>query len=279
MGCWQRFGMESAWLAIVYSMVIAGLIVATFIDFEHFIIPDEITIGGIVAGLLCSALLPSLHNEGTILGAALKSLLGVGVGAGIVYAIVRLGKLMFGRQRIELPANTRIVFSETAVHLPEQVIPYDELFYRQSDVIVIQARTLELIDRGYSNVKVLLSPSRLKIGDEDFNPETIHHMEAVSTEIVLPREAMGFGDVKFMASIGAFLGWQSTIFSLMFSSMIGAIIGVTLIVAGKRQWSSRLPYGPYIALASLLWIFLPQRLQDEWYRQLTILLDVFRTMF
>ena len=66
---------------------------------------------------------------------------------------------------------------------------------------------------------------------------------------------MGFGDVKFMAAIGAFLGWQATIFSLMVSSMIGAAVGVALIVLGKQQWSSRLPYGPYIALAALIWMF------------------------
>ncbi|HMP84950.1 MAG TPA: A24 family peptidase, partial [Verrucomicrobiota bacterium] len=68
-------------------------------------------------------------------------------------------------------------------------------------------------------------------------------------------EAMGFGDVKFMAAIGAFLGWQATLFSLMVSSILGAVVGVTLIVAGKREWSSRLPYGPYIALAAVIWMF------------------------
>src|SRR5262249_44257373 len=47
LGCWLKFGHTSAWLALIYSLFLAGLIVATFIDFEHFIIPDQITIGGL----------------------------------------------------------------------------------------------------------------------------------------------------------------------------------------------------------------------------------------
>ena len=85
-------------------------------------------------------------------------------------------------------------------------------------------------------------------------------MEAVSAEIVLPREAMGLGDVKFMGAIGAFLGWQGVMFSLMLSSMIGAVVGVTLIAMRRREWSSRMPYGPYIALAAAIWIFGGKRL-------------------
>jgi leader peptidase (prepilin peptidase)/N-methyltransferase len=162
-----------------------------------------------------------------------------------------------------LPADTKIVFSETAVHLPDKDIPYEELFYRQSDVITMHARTLELVDRGYWDVLVRLSPKRLYIGDEELEPEKVPHMEAVSTEIVLPREAMGFGDVKFMAAIGAFLGWQATIFSLMVSSMIGSLVGITLIVIGRREWSSRLPYGPYIAMAAAIWVFLPFELRED----------------
>src|SRR5208282_3071959 len=89
----------------------------------------------------------------------------------------------------------------------------------------------------------------------EYDPEGIHHFEIVSSEIVLPREAMGLGDVKFMGAIGAFVGWQGVVFSLMISSMIGAVIGMALIVMRRREWSSRMPYGPYIALAAAIWIF------------------------
>jgi leader peptidase (prepilin peptidase)/N-methyltransferase len=73
------------------------------------------------------------------------------------------------------------------------------------------------------------------------------------------------GDVKFMAAIGAFLGWQAVIFSLMVSSMIGSVVGVALIALRKREWSSRLPYGPYIALAAAIWVFGGNRLVQWWF--------------
>jgi leader peptidase (prepilin peptidase)/N-methyltransferase len=184
-----------------------------------------------------------------------QSLLGIAVGAGLIYFILRMGKLLFGRQRLALPADTKVVFTETSLHLPDREITYEELFYRKSDVIAVHAHTVELADRCYKDVLVRLSPESLQIGDDKMNPEDVPHLEAVSAEIVLPREAMGFGDVKFMAAIGAFLGWQAVIFSLMLSSIIGALAGIALIVAGRREWSSRLPYGPYIALAAVIWIF------------------------
>jgi leader peptidase (prepilin peptidase)/N-methyltransferase len=255
LSCWLAFGHRSAALALIYCFFLAGLLAATFIDFEHFIIPDEITIGGMVVGFICSFFLPSLHDVSSVSESLKHSLLGMGVGAGLIYSILRLGKLVFGRQKVALPAETRIVFTETAVQLPDRAIPYEEVFYRQSDTILLRARTVELVDRCYKDVIVRLSPALLQIADEKFSPETVPHLEAVSSEIVLPREAMGFGDVKFMAGIGAFLGWKAVIFSLMVSSLIGAAVGVILIVARKREWSSRMPYGPYIALAAVIWVF------------------------
>ena len=263
--CWLVFGHESAWLALVYALFMAGLIAATFIDFEHFIIPDEITIGGAVAGFACSFFLPALHGQMAVSGGLQQSLLGIAVGAGIVYLILRLGKALFGRQKIELPAGTRVIFTETAVYLPDKEIPYDDLFYRKSDAIALQAQSLEMVDRCYRDVPVRLSPAALRIGEEEWNPEDVPHLEAVTGEIVFPREAMGLGDVKFMAGIGAFLGWKAVIFSLMASSLIGSLVGVTLILLRRREWSSRLPYGPYIALAAAIWLFGGKRLVEWWF--------------
>lgn len=265
LACWLGFGRQSALLALIYGAFLAGLIVATFIDFEHFIIPDEITLGGAVVGFSCSFLVPSLHGQVSPAGAIKQSLLGIVVGAALIYAILRMGKLLFGRHRLALPAHAKIVFTETSVHLPDHEVPYEELFYRPSDVVALHATQLELVDRCYKDVLVRLSPDMLRIGDEQLDPMTVPHMEAVSAEIILPREAMGLGDVKFMAAIGAFLGWKAVIFSLMISSMIGSVVGVTLILLRRHAWSSRLPYGPYIALAAALWIFGGRDLVAAWF--------------
>ncbi len=265
LACWLTFGHQSAGLALVYCLFLAGLIVATFVDFEHFIIPDEITVGGAVAGVVCSVLVPALHGQSTLPGAVQQSMLGLIIGAVVIYCILRLGKLLFGRQKIAFEADTKVVFTETALYLPDGPIPYEDIFYRSSDSVVVHARTVELVDRCYKDVMVRLRPERLEIGEETFNPDDVPHMETVSGEIVLPREAMGLGDVKFMAAIGAFLGWQAVLFSLMVSSMIGSLVGVTFIILGKQAWSSRLPYGPYIAAAAAIWVFGGSRLVHWWF--------------
>jgi len=84
LACWLRFGQASTPVALVHAFFIAGLIVATFIDFEHFIIPDEITLGGIVVGFLCSALWPQLQGAESMATGIWQSVLGIGVGWCIV---------------------------------------------------------------------------------------------------------------------------------------------------------------------------------------------------
>jgi leader peptidase (prepilin peptidase) / N-methyltransferase len=272
LGCWLVFGQQSVWLTLVYALFLAGLIVATFIDFEHFIIPDEITIGGIVVGCLCSFLVPGLQSATSLAGALKQSLIGMAIGAGLIYAILRAGKLIFGREKLTLAGETRVVFGETALHLPNRQIPYGDLFYRDSDTVKFRAARLELIDRGYKDVYVRLSRTRLEIGEEQMDPEKVPHLEAITSEIVLPREAMGLGDVKFMAAIGAFLGWQAVIFSLVVSSLIGSLVGLTLVVLRRRALSSRLPYGPYIAIAAALWVFAGPELVRGYQHLLTSIL-------
>jgi len=264
LSCWLKFGspdhpFQTMPIAFVYGVFLAGLIVATFIDFEHFIIPDEITLGGIVVGIVVCFLLPQLQDATSHGMGIWRSFLGAVIGAGIVYAILRLGKLLFGRHKLKLPAETKIIFTETHLHFSGKQIPYEELFYRKSDVIVLHARTVELIDRGYENAPVRLSPSSLEIGGEKMNPDDVPCMECVSAEIVLPREAMGLGDVKFMGAIGAFIGWQGAFFSLAVSALIGSVVGCALILTRKSEWSSRMPYGPYIALAAAIWIFVGKK--------------------
>ena len=77
---------------------------------------------------------------------------------------------------------------------------------------------------------------------------------AVIGKLVLKKDAMGFGDVKLMGALGAFLGWQSIIFIVFVSSLLGTIVGVSCIAMGKHEWQSKIPFGPYIALAAIIWM-------------------------
>jgi leader peptidase (prepilin peptidase) / N-methyltransferase len=255
LGCWIGYGRTMPAVALVYCIVVAGLIVATFIDLAHFIIPDEITLGGVGAGLICSFVVPRLHEQSSHWRGLLFGIVGAAVGGLLVEAVRQAGKLAFGRMKLKLAGETKVLFGDTGVVLPERQIPYEDIFYRKSDAIRFHATRVELADRCFSNVDVALSPLKLRIGEHEFDPEQNLYMEAVTEKMVLPREAMGFGDVKFMAAIGAFLGWKATIFSLVVSSFIGAIVGGILILLKLHTRSNPIPYGPYIAAAAALWLW------------------------
>jgi leader peptidase (prepilin peptidase) / N-methyltransferase len=254
LGAWLRCGDRDPALALALCVLAALFLVATFIDFAHFIIPDEITLGGAGAGLVLSVLAPGLHGAAGA-GEALKSgLLGVAVGWGVVYGVVRLGKLLFGRERVAVAPGSRVVFHEHGLRLPDREVPFEDVFYRKSDTVRLRGRRIELADRCYAEADIALSMARLRVGPDEFAPEGEPYLAAETDQLVLPREAMGFGDVKFMATIGAFLGWPATLFTLAAASVTGAVVGVTLIVIGRREWSARLPFGPYLALGATLWV-------------------------
>lgn len=149
----------------VYWLVIYGLILGTFIDIEHYILPDRVTIGGMIAGVILSPLIPELHFTSSWLTALIRSGIGLGIGFGALWLIAILG------------------------------------------------------------------------------------------ELILKKEAMGFGDVKLMGAIGAFFGWKAVLFTLFAASFFGSIVGVVLIILGKRQLQGRIPFGPFLALGTLLWMF------------------------
>jgi leader peptidase (prepilin peptidase)/N-methyltransferase len=65
-------------------------------------------------------------------------------------------------------------------------------------------------------------------------------------------EGLGMGDVKMLAMIGAFLGWQLTLVTLMLASFSGSIIGVALMASGKRGMQAALPFGTFLAVGALV---------------------------
>lgn len=149
----------------IYWLFLAGLVLGTFVDFEHFIIPDSVTIGGMVAGPILSALAPVLHSRELWWEGLLTSCIGMAAGFGSLFIIAWLGEKAF------------------------------------------------------------------------------------------KKEAMGFGDVKLMGAIGAFLGWQAVVFTVFVSSLLGSAVGLLLIACRRTNMQGRIPFGPYLSAAALIWVF------------------------
>ena len=149
----------------VYLFFTAALILGTFVDFDHLILPDRVTIGGMVAGPILSFAFPPLQGQTERLPALVQSLIGLAVGYGLLWLVATIGRA------------------------------------------------------------------------------------------ILKREAMGMGDVKLLGAIGACLGWPAVLFTIFVSSLSGTLLGFTLIALGKKELQSKIPYGPHIALAAVLWMF------------------------
>jgi len=69
------------------------------------------------------------------------------------------------------------------------------------------------------------------------------------------KEGMGYGDFKLLAALGAWLGWQMLPLIILLSSLVGAVVGIVLIVVAKRGRNVPIPFGPYLAAAGLLALF------------------------
>lgn len=80
------------------------------------------------------------------------------------------------------------------------------------------------------------------------------------------KEGMGFGDFKLLAALGAWLGWQMLPLIILLSSLVGAVVGIILIVAAKRGRNVPIPFGPYLAAAGLLALFWGKDLMQAYLR-------------
>ncbi|MCM8791706.1 MAG: prepilin peptidase [Candidatus Omnitrophica bacterium] len=154
---------------IFYLVFCCGLIIATFVDIKHRIIPDEVNLGGIFLGLSFN-LLRGLFIKPFDYRFVLDSSLGVFIGGGIIYL-------------------TGITF--------------DFIYFRLLKKPAVEGET----------------------------------------------QSMGFGDVKFLAMIGAFLGWQSALLTFFIAPLIGVIFGIINLYLTKKH---TVAYAPFLSLASFI---------------------------
>lgn len=78
------------------------------------------------------------------------------------------------------------------------------------------------------------------------------------------KEGMGFGDFKLLAAIGAWLGWSMLPLTILLSSLVGAIVGISLIVFARQGRSVPIPFGPYLAAAGIIALFYGHELTNAY---------------
>jgi leader peptidase (prepilin peptidase)/N-methyltransferase len=158
----HRFGLSIT--SAGYSIFCAALLVIIWIDIEHQIIPDVISLPGILLGFIFSLVSPALTWQ--------DSLIGLFLGGGVLYAIALLYYLW------------------------------------------------------------------------------------------KKQEGMGGGDIKLLAMIGAFLGWQALPFVIFASSLLGATIGIIAMIQQGKGGKTRIPFGPFLSLAALAYLFFAEQVNQ-----------------
>ncbi len=264
-----RVAHSNPWLLIPYGTLVSLLVVATFVDLEHMIIPDEVTWGGVAAGCVASLVFPDLHGAAGWGGGLLTALLGAAVGYGGLWTVVEVGRLVFGRRRLvfDPPASvTWVRTGETAsLTVDGEELEWASLFPRGTEKVVMEVLAGEVDGKPQRDPKWEWRFESLGTAEGSLDLNQVNTVSAKVNILILPREVMGFGDVKFLAAIGAFTGWKAVLFTVMAASTAGALLGTAAFFLGKREWSSKIPFGPYLAFGAVLWIFAgPELLSAYW---------------
>lgn len=87
-------------------------------------------------------------------------------------------------------------------------------------------------------------------------------------KLVTGKEGMGYGDFKLLAAIGAWLGWQQLPLVILLSSVVGAVIGIGLIVAARRGRNVPIPFGPYLVIAALIALVWGEAIVQHYLKQI-----------
>jgi leader peptidase (prepilin peptidase) / N-methyltransferase len=286
---WALQGLGNPWMLLPLWIMVSLFVAGTFIDLEHYILPDSITLGGAAVGVLCSALVPDFFPllDRAFVASFLpettadrwqclaNSLVGAVVGYLGVWLIVILGKLLFGRKKHRFEQPTAWSLSQEA-GAPEPIFrlgaddnPWSEMFSSPRDKLLLICPDAQINAETYGPSTLTIQEKGVTIAGQDGRQSHIPLAElkglhGTCTEVIIPREAMGFGDVKFMACIGAFLGWQGVVFTLFISSILGAALSLLLIAFRGREAAQKVPFGPYLALGALLYLFYGSQIIQWW---------------
>jgi len=261
---WLFLPMISAILGIVLFTI---LVAVTFIDAEHQLIPTSWTTAGSVIAFGGSLLVPKLLDlPGLELDrieesgwTGLKvSVIGWVIGFGSLWGVVLLGKLIFGRLKLDFKEAAEWRLQEgyedsEQLHfvIGGEAYSWDELFYRPTDHLVIKGHGFKADGKRQPAKEIRIRRDDLKIGENTLKISELKSLEGKASRVIIPREAMGMGDPHLLGMIGAFLGWPAVIF-VIFTSCLSAIMAALVARVG---FGKPLPYGPFLAFGALVWVF------------------------
>lgn len=269
---WWLFSAES--IAVVpFLWVLVSLLVAiTFIDAEHLIIPTSLTWAGSAIGLGACAVWPQLPTLAGEMGTRWEAVKQGGIGwlAGFVglWLVVEFGKMAFGKKAIKFDAPVQWSLREPANDqdpmlfiIDGEEIPWWDIFSRKSDRLLIETGEIRVDGAAISGGELVIRELEIQLPDGSVRKlAELKSLDGTATSTVIPREAMGMGDVHLLGMIGAFFGWTGVFFSL-FAASVFAIVAALI---GRIGFGKQLPFGPFLAMGAVAWFLGAWRIW-EWY--------------
>ena len=264
-------------LAVVLPLwlMIALFVAITFIDAEHMVIPLSFTTALSFAGLAAAALWPKLPDmaawasgDPLIADGLKQSVIGWIIGFCGRWVVVRLGKMAFGKKKMEFaePVEWRLIEPENEedpiwFEMDGERTGWWDIFYRKTDRLIVETTELRLDGAVVEPGTLIIRETGIELPDgRVIEIENVKALQGQAARAVIPREAMGMGDVHLLGTIGAFFGWTGVFFSL-FAASLYAIVAAVL---GRVGFGMRLPFGPFLILGALTWMFGGWKLA-QWY--------------
>ncbi len=275
---WYSVYLRNLPLDIIPSYFFLGgaLLAVALIDAEHWFIPNEVTYSGMVFALAMAVILPDgrLHSQQSSLiftglcniianmdfqisayplaGAVLDAVLGAAMGFALLTAFSAALRPLFGRTVRLFTKPETLLISKQGIAIGEKQTPWDELLDRPDDMCILHGNIIEGGKaKGVSSVKA--NADAFEIDGQRNNWQERKSLKFKASRMATPSDVIGRGDVKFLAMCGAFLGADATIYILLAASVI-ALAYALLHSILKRKLLTRLPFGPFIAIATLAWL-------------------------
>lgn len=271
---WWLFGTKGQPGEAFLLMILLTLLVSiSFIDAEHYIIPVPMTWWGsalAIVGAIWFGGLVSLTEVGQVWSQGWqKAALGFAAGYAVLQLVVWGGKLAFGKEKFSFEEEADWELREPedddplgqlSLVLDDENYQWGDMFYRKTDKLLMTGGDFLVDGERVAGESLVMFGDRVEIGDQVFPIEEMVSLSGRASEVVRPREAMGGGDPPLLAMIGAFLGWPAVLFTLFCSSLY-ALLAALL---GRVGLGKPLPFGPFLALAGVTWVFGGWRIW-EWY--------------